>query len=211
MHFQSGILIGILSFSTILLLVVSSVEGGQTASLQIELGIPIYDVEWNPSSTHIAVATDKGIAIYDENLNWLTTLAGTSNGMFWLSWSPDGKYIVGTTGSQAQMLIWSVDLVSDEYHLVQTLSDSTNPDFMTQVAWSPDGAKIAVSLGVITGEESLWESIRIMDVQTWQEGPILSGFHNFFYSPLIWSPDSTKIAGGSYYRCSEQMVIEGDC
>ena len=73
------------------------------------------------------------------------------------------------------------------------------PPYITSVAWSPDGTKIAVGYGtyVCDPDHPEFYDIEILDAQTEQVNQTLTG-SLCDISELSWSPDSSRLAASSH-------------
>src|SRR5690606_657898 len=101
----------------VVFLMISLIEGDQADPIRIELNTPIYDVEWNPAGTHAAVATEEGVIIYDQALQKGIKLPEWNKAVWSLSWNADGSALAAATGGEAEVLIWSISLTSDQHRL----------------------------------------------------------------------------------------------
>lgn len=76
-------------------------------------------------------------------------------------WSPDGRFIVTTSGTGTQPGVWLIEVASEQRRLLAKLSG-------TRSSWSPDGRSIAV-------EESSEKKIVLLDVSSlsslWKDKP----------------------------------------
>jgi WD40 repeat protein len=118
-----------------------------------------------------------------EDLHYETQIEGASA----VAWSPDGTVLA--VGDDT-----GIRLFTDQLEFVQLLPQPTQ--LMEAVAWSPDGEMIAA-----VGADDVW---RKSVVHIWQvdSGIELGAFepHEQLVPTLVWSPDSTRIASGSWDR-----------
>jgi WD40 repeat protein len=110
-----------------------------------------------------------------------------------LAWSPNGQRLAIAAGPMSHGSIYIWDALTGAHEVVLTPSQSTNPAvdpevYATQVAWSPDGTRLASAIG---------------DVQIWNPstGALVKRlFPNVSSTSTVnqiaWSPDGHYLAGG---------------
>lgn len=115
----------------------------------------------------------------------LLTFKGHSKRVSFVSWSPDGKYIV-SGGDDKAIHVWEATTGTS----LLTYSGHSRP---SAAAWSPDSKRIASASGGIFGGN---DSVHIWDAITGQPLLTCKG-HSSPKWALAWSPDGTRIAVGS--------------
>lgn len=97
----------------------------------------MWQVKWNPKGKVLAIATNDGLKLYDEQLQLVAqALKGIT--VFGISWRPDGEQIAVTNGKRIE--IWNWDNSAKTLTPNSTL---TGNDKQIGVFWSPDGKRIA--------------------------------------------------------------------
>jgi WD40 repeat protein len=139
---------------------------------------------FSPDGSRVAFLCDDGLTILDIATGQMTQVPGRgSKSIFWnaqISWSPDGKFLVGTVyivGHEGQIGV--INLATGE---VKTIAEGSNP------SWSPKGDWIAYAFTVHcmivhpdgTGTRSVLEK-----EQKWMKYT-LDG-------PILWSPDGERL------------------
>ena len=114
------------------------------------------DIEWNPAGTQLAIAQDTVVTVWDPVLDQsITKLAGHTDLVKSVGWSPDGRRLV-TTDSQCEIRNWDLDsplqppvistgapLQSLTWELDSNTLVSVDASNMTSSFWRvTDGAKI---------------------------------------------------------------------
>ena len=143
------------------------------------------DVKYSPDGTHLAVATEIGIWIYDahtsEELDLLTDdEIGTWEGVAGIAYSPDGRTLVGANGFEVEL--W--DVVSGQ--LKARLTDHACGVY--SVAFSPDGSTFASS--------DLRSRVMLWDAESGQRKATLTGHTNIAWN-IAFSPDGRTLASAS--------------
>jgi WD40 repeat protein len=147
------------------------------------------DLDWSPDGTRLITGGMEPVArIWDaESGKELLTLEGFKppSGAWSMSWSPDGKYILTTSGNDDQgakdtaVRIWDADSGKN------TLLIEGHRQQVTSGDWSPNMARIVT--------DSADDSVRVWDVKSGAELLNLSVPANYF-SEVRWSPDGKYIA-----------------
>src|SRR5687767_10152938 len=104
-----------------------------------------------------------------------------------VDWSPDGSMIAGA-GTNGLLGVW------DAITLELLFSLPSHMDSATDVAWSPDGTKLATG-GQVSSPQ--WRSV----IRIWsRDGELITELtvDGYRITALAWSPDGAMLAGGSY-------------
>jgi len=153
----------------------------------------IYTVVWSPEGLRLASAGDrKNIFVWNattgQTLGVYEEHFGVMNHIFAAAWSPDGKHIASACSSATwdkTVHVWDAG-TRETVKRLNANYNGCDPNFsISNVAWSPDGKRIAA----ICGKKAirLWES---------ESGQLLSTYRinaGYVYR-LVWSPDGTRIA-----------------
>jgi WD40 repeat protein len=143
----------------------------------------------SPDLKTIALATSKGVVLYDfDTPKHLRTLNGAED-VFSIAWSPDGtKLAVGGVDSEfgesgkLNLAIWD----ASAWKIISGPEISTeNPAFQYgALAWSPDGALLATA--------AYDRGALVLIVQT---GEVVSQQEGFLVNPysISWSPDGSRL------------------
>jgi TolB protein len=153
------------------------------------------DPEWSPDRTQIAyVGSEHGEREFE-----LYLMDGSGSGPrrvthnevpeWALAWRPDGGAIavareLGWNSDEARAAIVLVDLDGGERQLFEG-GTGARFTFVSDLAWSPDGSRIAFSL--MAGREG--SSISVIDVTSGRVATLLDRA----WQPA-WSPDGTRLA-----------------
>jgi WD40 repeat protein len=147
-------------------------------------------IAWKPGTTTLAVANRNGeINIWDtasgQRISTLT-MSGVSN----LSWHPTRDEIAVSNEANVDV----IDITTGS--VLKTFTGHT--DRVLEVAWSPDGTKIA------SGSDD--RTVRVWDAET---GELLKLFsYQWYVLALAWSPDSTHLTYGGQQRGDPDNLIE---
>ena len=141
------------------------------------------DVKYSPDGTHLAVATEIGIWIYDahtsEGLDLLTdNEISTWDGVNGIAYSPDGRTLVGANGFEVEL--W--DVVSGQ--LKARLTDHRCG--VVNVAFSPDGSTFAST--------DARSKVMLWDAESGQRKATLTRHRNNIGSNIAFSPDGRTLA-----------------
>jgi WD40 repeat protein len=169
--------------------------------LALSLHNQIWMVTWSPDGRRLATASvDNAVEVWDaERGKELLTVGshgnwGSGDSVRSVAWSPDGKRLATGTGSvprdagQDVRNSFDVAKVWDAERGKELLSLSDHDNSISDVAWSPDGKKLAARSGDRT--------IKVWDAETGKELLTLSG-HTNSVSSVTWSPDGKRLATGS--------------
>lgn len=174
----------------------------------------------SPDAGTLAIATNKGIWLYDtESLELIRLLTPQTGSTFGVAWSPDGDRLA-TGWEDAAIRIW--DVVSGEQITILT----KDKDVPTHLVWSPDGTQLAsgarnrISIWNISQEQLLFKyklKNYVTDIDWSSDGQTLVTTHgglsgwdtkqpqllrNWFagsgkgFVGVAWSPDNTELAVG---------------
>lgn len=116
-------------------------DHGPTGSTKLirPAGGKLYNLDWNPASDEIAVATDNsGINIWSGDLRHQTSIRELTGFVSSVQWSPDGQRLATAAGGTGPR-IWNADGT-----LLRALQGE-NGSPATGLAWSSDGQRLAVS------------------------------------------------------------------
>lgn len=142
-------------------------------------------VQWNPSGELLAVGYDREVRILDTAMAERAVLE--TGHIRTLRWSPDGNtLVVGNLSDKGAIItVWDVPSNTVEYEISASGTEDTIP-----MAWSPDGAFLAIAAGMASSGNT---SIAIIDLASQQAVRTLPG-HSLEISDLAWSPDGQYLA-----------------
>src|ERR1700722_198868 len=114
-------------------------------------------------------------------------LRGNSAELYRLTWSPDGKLIALICVPKSLALLNSIS-IWDSISGQLTRNWRQGVSAVADIAWSPDGRKLA---SVLSNQK-----VSILDVETGQILQTLTGHTGDIWS-VAWSPDGRLLASGS--------------
>ena len=169
------------------------------------LNVEIFDLEWNPNGDLIAVATDEGVKILDQNLQEVTAFQGHTGIVTSVSWNPTGDKLASSGGDgDSTVIIWDYDEATDTFVSERSIPTETvkfTPTdliYVSQAEWSPDGTKLAALVVVKTSARPDPSGCLIYwDTATWIKGMLEYCFGEV-NETMAWSPDSQKVAAMSF-------------
>lgn len=141
----------------------------------------------SPDMRTIALATSKGVIIYDlKTYDRLQTL-NESESFYLADWSPDGKKLsaggllmASSEIGRSHLIVW--DASAWQIIFEQTGKDDTLTSIYGDIAWSPDSRSLADS---INGMGVLVHNI--------QSGEVISSQETLAAHSISWSPNGTRL------------------
>ena len=143
---------------------------------------------WSPTAPQLAMVRDSGLTIVDASTGRQTDLGSVVGDASAPVWSPDGTRILyGVRGGS----LYSVDVGSGDRSLLVRLPGE-DLDSMDQIAWSPDGAYLAIWNDLEPGGGRLY----VMNADGSRVRVLLDNFEpgGSFSTVFAWSPDGTRLA-----------------
>lgn len=171
----------------------------------------IPDVAWHPDGEVLAAVVDRGIKIFDVQLQVIAEFTPDEGAYIAVAWSPGGEQLIGLGHlNQTTIFVWDYDGVDQQFTLNTTFAVAGDPVYI--MALSPDGRMLAGVRVWSEGTDSFGRLL-LWDAETWEETETSRAFE--WESPgseFAWSPDSTAVAiGGSesvfVYSIAEQEVL----
>ncbi len=114
----------------------------------------------------------------------LLTLAGHTNAVAGIAWSPDGTRLA-TASKDQTVRIWEAATGK------QLIVCKGHTGYVTSVAWSPDGQRLASSC-----DDNADRTVRVWEAATGNPLVVCSG-HTGGVSSVAWSPDGQRLATAS--------------
>jgi len=185
------------------------------SSLALMLLVAVLTLAWAPAAfaaNEIAYRCDLDICLLDPaNPGAVTNL--TDNGETSYDekpiWSPDGTKVAfvsdfTTSGhGEKQVFVMPVAGGEDTINLATQISDFPKEGkAIDDLAWSPDGSRIAFTRGNNSGDDKVW----VENADGTSVFPLEIGGEGAKRHPT-WSPDSSKIAYAVVKNAPEQVVI----
>jgi WD40 repeat protein len=117
----------------------------------------IWSFDVSPDLNTIAFATSKGLAVYDFNTYALLRTVDKNDNVISLAWSPDGKQLAasltrGIDELHGQVILKIWDTVTWKLISQPTFGEDLINERILDIAWSPDGTKLAVQYGRSWGD-----------------------------------------------------------
>jgi WD40 repeat protein/transcriptional regulator with XRE-family HTH domain len=139
----------------------------------------LFSTAWSPDGSRLAVGSyQQGVFVYDMNTQTFQRVghADVTPRIRRVEWSPDGKYLAGSSEG-GFILIWN----SADYSLCATLQGHRG--MVAALAWSPDGTRLASgSWGRRSDQLFIW------DTQSWNRLMVLDDPNESVYG-VAWSAD----------------------
>jgi WD40 repeat protein len=166
----------------------------------------VYSVAWSADGSRFAAATSSGnITIYDGVLHFESARWHAHDGPInEVVFSPDGRKVASVSGAyriastEQTLKVWDIGTVPPT--LLLNITDFY--DWVTSVAWSPDGTMIAASSGVdnhddptkIYGEVKFWNAVT--GTLVWNATAHEPQFaeNSSYPARIAWSPDGSRVA-----------------
>jgi WD40 repeat protein len=143
-------------------------------------------IAWSPDSTRVATADDGKVRVWNSADGTLMEILEAPTAHL-VSWSPDGTRLAAG-GQSGEVWVWA----GSGAQAVMSIPQQTLYDFAEWIGWSPDNARLAVSI-LAKGDShlSVYEVPSGHEVFTYR----VSDSHD---AELVgaWSPDSKLIAIG---------------
>ncbi|GHO90457.1 hypothetical protein KSF_005050 [Reticulibacter mediterranei] len=169
-------------------------------------------VAWSPDGMWIASGSDdKTVQVWNASDGRRVSVSPPSSHMVdtsveTLAWSPDSQKIaIGNLDGTIQVLNAADGSLISTYN---NASPSTNSDltekksFLSTVAWSPDGTRIASG-----GDDKM---VQIWNATSSDDNPIFTYIgHSGGVETVAWSPDGTRIASGSADKTIQVWNTDG--
>lgn len=149
----------------------------------------IHEVAWSENGQTLALATDRGIGLYQiDNLDAGPHLLVSAEPVLSVAWEPIYGWILASTGKDMTVRLWNAD--SGE----EGRSWYIGVHWGNSVAWSPDGTvRTGGARLAFAGYDNIWVS----DPQNPAElTGLLSGPGGVLANSVAWSPDGTRLASG---------------
>jgi len=149
----------------------------------------IWSFDVSPDLNIIAFATSKGLALYDFNsYNHLRTLEENEN-VYSLAWSSDGTQLAasiirGIDDLHGEVILKIWDTATWKVVSRPTFSDLLINERILDIAWSPDGTKLAISTDIHRVLVLDLKSGKVISHQTEYAGSVLE---------MSWSPDGSRL------------------
>ena len=146
-----------------------------------------FDVSLNLNA--IAFTTSKGLSVYDLNTYDHLHTVDKGENVLSLAWSPDGKQLAasltrGIDELHGQVILKIWDTATWELISQPTFGEDLINERILDIAWSPDGTKLAVSTDI--------HGVMVLDLDS---GEIISHQTEFAGSvqDISWSPDGSRL------------------
>lgn len=168
----------------------SAALAGNEIAYQCDLDVCLLDPA-NPGA--VTNLTDNGDTSYDEKPIW----------------SPDGTKVAfvsdftDTGHGEKNVFVMSTTATGDDINLATQITHySSGAKALDDLAWSPDGSRIAYTRGTNAGDDSVW----VVNADGTSTFPLEIGGSGAKRHPA-WSPDSSQIAYAVVKNAPEQIYI----
>lgn len=171
----------LLNFVTIVGLFSSTTNG----VLQAENSTLVNDLAWNHTGNLLAVALDNGeIQIVDTTGQSMFTFNISQRRILSIAWSPSQQDVIAVNIDRNPVQVLSI---ADGQ--LNTLFELIPEELVRQVAWSPDGSRLA-TLGETGGGASSLSRVRIWDANT---GNLAATYEDYYsLTGIAWNPQSAS-------------------
>jgi WD40 repeat protein len=163
----------------------------------VPVAAPVHALAYSPDGRLLAVAGYREVRLLDAATRQpLRVLAGATDAVRGVAFSPDGGLVAGSGGSPArygEVVLW--EPVSGR--VVRTLRG--HRDYVYAAAFSPDGRRLATS--------SYDRLIKLWDVASGTELRTLKE-HTDAVFPIAFSPDGARLASGGADRTVKLWDVE---
>ncbi|MCB9452229.1 MAG: PD40 domain-containing protein [Anaerolineaceae bacterium] len=168
----------------------ANIDGSNLENLTDDVLLP-RNPDWSPDGRRIAFDIFSG-QVYIVNVDGanLVRLTSRNEDAGIPAWSPDGRFIAYQVHEGSGSAVYIMNADGSNY---TRLADFR--DVGSDLIWSPDGNKI-----ILVSEEAT----RFYVVDTIQPQIITQVIENDSLLPIVWSPDSTRIA----YMTAEGLVVK---
>ncbi len=151
-------------------------------------------LDWSPDGKLLAISNNKTITIISiENQKTITNLTGWDEPISSLSWSPDGKKIVGGD-CDGRFIVFdskeSWNLIYNSNMTLSTVDDIVINNMIHDLDWSSDSSKLAVS--------SFVYPITIWNTNEWTKKSIDLEAKASGLLYLEWAPKGNKLVIANY-------------
>lgn len=158
----------------------------------------IFDAQWSHDGQRLAWSGQNGIVrLYDyQHKKVLQTLTVPGHMIERVRWSPDDRYVATMETDSTQVQIWDTQTGA-------RVATYTSPAGNMDLAWSPDGAYLAIV------SHSKYNEKNVGTLKIWDRGidrVVYTYNTTFWLDAVAWSPDGQKIAlGGEIFDPNEGL------
>ncbi len=184
-----------LAFSDRTGLFIRQLDGGETHRIALAESLHSVRIEsWFPDSSHLLVSTWDGGPSDPQSLWKISVSGGVPRKLVtdaeFAQVSPDGSLIAYSRFVNGRSEIWTIRPDAEETHEVLAGS-ATESEFLSKVAWSPDGQKFAYIRSTLHLDGSVDRNIEILELPTHTVKLVLS---NATVRPgLAWTQNDVLI------------------
>ncbi len=148
----------------------------------------VYSAAWMPNSSTVASSSDDGsIHVWDADSGTLLHQHQTPSPLLHIAWSPNGRYLAYGNQEKQDTLFQVWEPASNRVIASHPISAF---QFPPDVAWSPDGTRIASNGYEVDVWDAFSGNLSLPVIQTFANNPEIS--------TVVWSPDGNTIVGGGY-------------